>query len=242
MEKMNNFEEFDAKVDKFLRHQMTAEEEQAFKQEIALNPEKKARARITALMIKTMLQEGLKNDQNIINDIRGLNEVQFRKTLGLKPRVFNLWSRIIKYSVAACVLGIISFVGYRYYDYNLTVSLGNSQYLAYVSDISEMSSVRGTTDVAIYKELNRLFANVKEGKDLKDTIEELETLYENSSVADSVYKEFLDDISWNLAIAYLKNGEREKPIPILEDMVKRNIDYPDISQPVQKLIDQIKAL
>lgn len=58
----------------------------------------------------------------------------------------------------------------------------------------------------------------------------------------SVYKEFLDDISWNLAIAYLKNGEREKPIPILEDMVKRNIDYPDISQPVQKLIEQIKEL
>ena len=57
-----------------------------------------------------------------------------------------------------------------------------------------------------------------------------------------MYKEFLDDISWNLAIAYLKNGEREKPIPILEDMVKRNIEYLDISQPVQKLIDQIKAL
>ena len=242
MEKMNNFEEFDAKVDKFLRHQMTAEEEQAFKQEIALNPEKKARARITALMIKTMQPEGLKHDQNIINDIRGLNEVQFRKTLGLKPRVFNLWSRIIKYSVAACVAGVISLVGYRYYEYNQTVSLGNSQYLAYVSDISEMSSVRGTTDVAIYKELNRLFANVKEGKDLKDTIEELEILYDNSFVESSVYKEFLDDISWNLAIAYLKNGEREKPIPILEDMVKRNIDYPDVSQPVQKLIEQIKEL
>lgn len=242
MEKMINFEEFDTKVDKFLRHQMTAEEEQAFKVEIALDPEKKNRARITALMVKTMQQEGLKHDQNIINDIRALTETQFRKTLGLKPRVFNLWSRIVKYSVAACVVGIISFVGYRYYEYNQTVSLGNSQYLAYVSDISEMSSVRGTTDVATYKELNRLFANVKEGKDLKDTIEELEALYENSSVEDSVYKEFLDDISWNLAIAYLKNGEREKPIPILEGMVKRNVDYPDISQPIQKLIEQIKNL
>jgi hypothetical protein len=32
---------------------MTAEEEQAFKLEIAQEPEKKERARITALMIKT---------------------------------------------------------------------------------------------------------------------------------------------------------------------------------------------
>lgn len=242
MEKINNFEEFDNKVDKFLRHQMTAEEEQAFKLEIALDPEKKTRARITALMVKTMKQEGMKHDWNIINDIHDLNETQFRKALGLKPRAFNLWSRIIKYSIAACVAGIILFVGHRYYEYNQTVSLGNRQYMAYVSDISEMSPIRGTTDIAICKKLEGLFANVKEGKDLKDTIEELKILYDNSSVENSVYKEFLDDISWNLAIAYLKNGEREKPIPILEDLVKRNIDYPDISKPVQELINQIKAL
>jgi hypothetical protein len=29
MEKMNNFEEFDTRVDRYPRHQMTAEEEQA---------------------------------------------------------------------------------------------------------------------------------------------------------------------------------------------------------------------
>ena len=243
MEKINNFEEFDNKVDKFLRHQMTAEEEEeAFKLEIALDPEKKTRARITALMVRTMQQEGLKHDRNIINDIRGLNEAQFRKALGLKPRKFNLWSRIIKYSIAALVTGIILFVGHRYYEYNQTVLLGNRQYMAYVSDISEMGSVRGTTDNTIYKKMEKLFANVEEGKDLKDTIEELEILYDNSSKENSVYKEFLDDISWNLAIAYLKNGEREKPIPILEGMVKRNIDYPDISKPAQELINQIKAL
>ena len=242
MEKINNYEEFDAKVDRYLRHQMTVEEEQAFKSEIALDNEKRERARITALMIKKMQQAGLKHDHKIIEAIHGMNEAQFRKTLNSKPRMVNLWSNIIKYSVAACIVGIVSIGVYRYHEYNKTVSLGNSQYMAYVSDISEMTSFRGTTDVTTYKKLESLFANVKEGKYLKETIEELEILYENSSVADSVYKEYLDDISWNLAIAYLKNGEREKPIPILEDMVKRNIDYPDISQPVQKLIDQIKAL
>ena len=58
MEKINNYEEFDAKVDRYLRHQMTAEEEQTFKFEIALDDEKRERARITALMIKKMYQEG----------------------------------------------------------------------------------------------------------------------------------------------------------------------------------------
>lgn len=245
MEKMNNFEEFDTKVDRYLRHQMTAEEEQAFRSEIASDSEKKERARITALMIKAMQQEGLSQDNKIIEEIRGMNEAQFRKTLGLKPRVINLWPRIIKYSVAACAVGFVSFGAYRYHEYNQTVSLGNSQYIAYVSDLSEMNNVRGivgTSDDAIREELVMLFTNVAEGMEIKNTIEKLESLYVKSNIEDSPYNEFQDDISWNLAIAYLKNGEREKPIPILEDMVKRNVNYPEISCPAQKLIDQIKAL
>lgn len=245
MEKMNNFEEFDTKVDRYLRHQMTAEEEQAFRSEIASDSEKKERARITALMIKAMQQEGLSQDNKIIEEIRGMNEAQFRKTLGLKPRIINLWPRIIKYSVAACAVGFVSFGAYRYHEYNQTVSLGNSQYMAYVSDLSEMNNVRGivgTSDDAIHEELVMLFTNVAEGMDIKNTIEKLESLYVKSNIEDSPYNEFQDDISWNLAIAYLKNGEREKPIPILEDMVKRNVNYSEISRPAQKLIDQIKAL
>lgn len=245
MEKMNNFEEFDTKVDRYLRHQMTAEEEQAFRSEIASDSEKKERARITALMIKAMQQEGLSQDNKIIEEIRGMNEAQFRKTLGLKPRVINLWPRIIKYSVAACAVGFVSFGAYRYHEYNQTVSLGNSQYIAYVSDLSEMNNVRGivgTSDDAIREELVMLFTNVAEGMEIKNTIEKLESLYVKSNIEDSPYNEFQDDIAWNLAIAYLKNGEREKPIPILEDMVKRNVNYPEISRPVQLLIDQIKAL
>lgn len=245
MEKMNNFEEFDTRVDRYLRHQMTAEEEQAFRSEIASDSEKKERARITALMIKAMQQEGLSQDNKIIEEIRGMNEAQFRKTLGLKPRVINLWPRIIKYSVAACAVGFVSFGAYRYHEYNQTVSLGNSQYIAYVSDLSEMNNVRGivgTSDDAIREELVMLFTNVAEGMEIKNTIEKLESLYAKSNIEDSPFNEFQDDIAWNLAIAYLKNGEREKPIPILEDMVKRNVNYPEISRPAQKLIDQIKAL
>lgn len=245
MEKMNNFEEFDTRVDRYLRHQMTAEEEQAFRSEIASDSEKKERARITALMIKAMQQEGLSQDNKIIEEIRGMNEAQFRKTLGLKPRVINLWPRIIKYSVAACAVGFVSFGAYRYHEYNQTVSLGNSQYMAYVSDLSEMNNVRGivgTSDDAIREELVMLFTNVAEGMEIKNTIEKLESLYVKSNIEDSPYNEFQDDISWNLAIAYLKNGEREKPIPILEDMVKRNVNYPEIYRPAQILLDQIKAL
>jgi hypothetical protein len=171
-----------------------------------------------------------------------MNETQFRKTLKLKPRMVNLWSNIIKYSVAACIVGIVSFGVYRYHEYNKTVSLGNSQYMAYVSDISEVGSSRGQESETIRKELVELFKNVEEGIEIKSTIEALELLYVESYAPNSPYNNFLDDISWNLAIAYLKYGEREKSILILENMIIRNTNYPEITQPVQKLIDQIKDL
>ena len=167
---------------------------------------------------------------------------ELRKALDLKPKVRNLWPRMIKYSAAACIVGLISFGGYHYYEYNQTVSLGNSQYLAYVSDISEMNSFRGTTDKTIRKDIEDMFANVKESRDIKNTIEKLESMYRDSFTETSVYNEFQDDISWNLAIAYLKIGEREKPIPILEGMLKRNVGYPQITQPIQNLIDLINNL
>lgn len=56
-----DYEEFDAKVDRFLCHKMTPEEEQAFQAELASSPELMERARVTALMIREM--ETLRREQ-----------------------------------------------------------------------------------------------------------------------------------------------------------------------------------
>lgn len=242
MEKISDFELFDAKVDKYLRNQMTAVEEREFMSELSLDAEKRTRAKITALMVKTMQKEGMKQDQNIVDSIRQMDEKSFRKALGLRTRIIRMLPKYVRIAAAACVVGIISMVGYHYYEYNKTVSLGNDQYLAYNLDILETDNIRGNKDKFQLNKLENLFANVKDGKDIEKTILELERLYDNSFQEGSIYCDYLDDISWNLAIAYLKNGEREKPIPILESMLKRNKDYPEIAQPIQKLINKIKEL
>ena len=242
MEKINNFELFDAKVEKYLRNKMTDKEENLFMEELASDSELKERARITALMIKTMQQEGMKQDVAIVEKIQLMDEQDFRKALGLKTRILRVWPRYMKLVAAACIVGIILFGGYHYYEYDRTISLGNNHYFAYVQDISDTENIRGNIDKAKLKELERLFANVKEGREIAPTILVLERLYQDSFKDESVYFDFQDDISWNLAIAYLKNGEREKPIPILENMLKRNNDYPQITQPVQELIKKIKDL
>lgn len=242
MEKMSNYEEFDAQVDRFLRHQMTVEEEQSFKSELDADPEKKSRARVMALMIQSMKKEGLKQDLQIVSDIKGMSEAQFRKAVGIKPKVIPFWPRFIKYAAAACVAGIICWSGVHYYGVHQTSVLGASQYMAYVSDISDTEYVRGTTDAETISHLNSLFTNVKEDKDISETIKELEPIYNEALTEDSPYFDFQDDIAWNLAIAYLLDGDRKKPIPILEAMIERNQDYPEVSEPAQNLINKIKAL
>ena len=89
MEKMNNTTDFDANVDRFLRHQMTCDEEGHFKAELLADPDKKERARIIALMVKSMRQEGLKQDQAIVDKIYNMDENQFRGAAHLKGRSLN---------------------------------------------------------------------------------------------------------------------------------------------------------
>lgn len=238
-----DYEYFDSQVDKYLRNQMTAEEETAFKAELDADEEKKQRARTIALMILSMQKVGRGRDQRIIDTIKTMSEEQFRN-VALKPHAVSLWPRITKYASAACVAGLLAFGGYKYYDYNQTVSLGEKEYLAYKLELPEMGSFKSASDddIKIRSELTEIFKNVREGNAIPSTIIKLEKLYKQALDEDSSYYYYVDDIAWNLAIAYLKDGDREKPIPLLEDMAKRNERHPAITKPIKKLIQKIKDL
>ena len=237
---------FDEQVDHFLRNQMTAEEIGNFKTELASDVAKMQRAKIIALMVRSMEKVGMQHDQLLVDAIKYMDEKQFRRFAGLKPHTISLWSKIIQYASAACLAGILCLGGYKYYDYRQTVSLGQTAYYAYTPDLSAtlLGKSRGSegNDIDIVTELASLFSKVEKNEEMHSTIEELEVLYIKSLDKFSIYNEYVDDIAWNLSIAYLKVGERKKPMPILEDMIERNASYPQIVQPAQKLIDKIKAL
>ena len=242
MEKIDNFVDFDAKVDKFLRHQMTEDEENLFKSELDSDQEKRERARTIALMIRTMQQEGLKHDQVIIDDIREMNEIQFIKAVGLSPKKINLRSYFFRHLVAASVAIVFFLGGYQYYGHNQIVTLGNNYYSTYTLDYAETMHIRGIEDETKLQILATVFDKVRDNIDIDYTIKELEILYNESFVEGSVYYDYQDDIAWNLAIAYLKDGNCKKPIPILEGIIKRNSDYPQITEPVQDLLEKIRDL
>lgn len=244
----NNYEDFDARVDRFLRDEMTLDEIIAFKAELTVDTEKMQRAKTIVLMIKSMQKIGVERDRAIIDIMGRMTEDQFCKVAGIKskPRIVRLLPAIGKYAAVACLVGCLVFGGFRYYEHQQVVSLGNTEYLAYVSDLSMSDNLnisRGSdkSDTVLI-ELTTLFDNVKDNNEIGSTIKQLEDLHNLAQNESSEYWYYLDDITWNLALAYLKDGNKEKPVPLLKEMIERNGTYPDIVDPAQKLIDKINDL
>ena len=238
-----DYEYFDLQVDRFLRNQMSEEEVAAFMSELSSDVEKKERARIIALMIKSMNKVGVERDQQMVNQIRGLSKEEFKKLIGIKTTLISFLPMVLKYGIAACIACTLVFGGYKYYNYQQTVSLGNEEYDAYVADIGLEGSYRGNSaNSEIESKLLALFSDVKNGIKISSAIKELEPIYEEALGEESLYNNYVDDIAWNLAIAYLKDGNRDKPLILLEGMIKRNEGYPEITLPAQELITKINDL
>lgn len=237
------YEYFDLQVDRFLRNQMSEEEATEFMSDLSSDVEKKERARIIALMIRSMDKVGIEHDQQIVNQIKGLSKSEFKKLIGIKTTLISLFPKAMKYGIAACIACTLAFGGYKYYNYQQTVSLGNAEYNTYVADIDLEGGYRGdNANIEIESKLRALFSNVKNGIKISATIKELDSIYKEALSEESLYNNYVDDIAWNLAIAYLKDGNREKPLILLEDMIKRNEGYSEISLPAKELIKKINDL
>lgn len=234
---MNNLENFDMRLELFLKNKMTEEEGKVFLSELQNNPELRERAQAMAAAIKNMKELKYEYGQRVASKIERLSEREFRDETKLphKARIISLRT-FAKMSVAACFIGIISFGTYRYYIYNETIALGNSYY----SEIPTEMVVRDADDASV--QLAQLFNNVKNNEDLDNTILNLE---EKFSLAISEefndYTNYINDIGWNLAIAHLKDGDRDKAIETLELLISHS-ESDIVIEKCKKLITDIKQL
>ena len=89
-----------------------------------------------------------------------------------------------------------------------------------MSDIS-----RGDVDSAKITHLYTLFNNIIEQRNVTNIIKELEPIYETQDT-DFTYNAYANDIAWNLALAYIKDDQIDKAIPILERLKTDNPDTP----------------
>lgn len=192
------------RIDRYLHDEMTREEELLFEEDLSKDDNLRQQAETIARMAKSMKVVGSDQDRTFIE--------QMKDSAGTK--LAPVWWL----SIAASIL-IIFTIGYHFYDRYQTVSLGR-QY-AYVFSTETESLIRGEENEDVANQLTVLFDNAANGKDLDNTIKQLEELWKLSQ--SDVYNEYTNYapiIGWNLAIGHLINNEKSKAKSILEEMTK----------------------
>ncbi len=206
MDKYNDIQQqaIEERIDAFIRGAMTEVEEQAFKQEIKADPELRAQVLATVSLIKSIRSQEAAKEKTLISN-------------NTKERLRTLvaWACSI-----AAVIAI--FFGYqkdkRFNELSALVS-------PYYSEYSMGEYSRGDLDSATVTHLYTLFNNIKEQRNVTPIIAELETIYSNMD-SDFTYSAYANDIAINLALAYIKNDQTNKAIPVLKKLAEDNPDTP----------------
>ena len=214
------FNEMDERIERFLRGEMSAEEEARFREELKTNSELREHARAISALLKGIQAEGTQHDQEIISEV----------TTNKHPN--NIRRIALWIASAAAVLGL--YFGYSYHAENVRLAQVNEMLSPYYMhyDMDELS--RGETDSVTIAHLYTLFNRIPEEKDMTDVIAELEPIYQSLN-SDYTYYPYSNDVAWNLSLAYVKAGEKVKAIVILNDLYTSNPDSP-IAEKAEKLL------
>ena len=218
MDKYNDIQQqaIEERIDAFVRGAMTEAEEQAFKQEIKADPELRAQVLATVSMIKSIRSQEAAKEKTLISN----NTKERMRTL-------VAWACSI-----AAVIAI--FFGYqkdkRFNELSALVS-------PYYSEYSMDEYVRGDLDSASVAHLYTLFNNIKEQRNVSSIIAELEPIYSNLE-SDFTYSAYANDIAMNLALAYIKNDQKDKAIPVLKKLAEDNPDTP-IEAKVKEILNRL---
>ena len=219
MDKYNDIQQqaIEERIDAFVRGAMTEAEEQAFKQEIKADPELRAQVLATVSMIKSIRSQEAAKEKTLISN-------------NTKERLRTLvaWAC----SIAAV---IALFFGYQKDKrFNELSALVSPYYTEYSMD--EYS--RGDLDSATVAHLYTLFNNIKEQRNVSTIIAELEPIYSNLE-SDFTYSAYANDIAMNLALAYIKNDQKDKAIHVLKKLAEDNPDTP-IAVKASELIKELQ--
>ena len=224
------------RINRFLRGEMSSEEETTFMDELKSNDVLRNKAVVAARMAKAMKTVGEEEDSLVKEALLTSDDHDIEMIVKnvTRKRSKLLTLRII--SVAASIL-ILVISGWHYYDYRVTTGLGNE----YEMEFESSSFVRGAGTGSVNKELNSLFTKVKSGDESDNTIKRLSLLWELSTMDTyNDYSDYAPQIGWNLAIAYLKDNDKDNAITVLTKLEGMAEDGTAIKNKCIELINKLK--
>lgn len=208
--------ERDERISRYLKGQMNPQEETKFLADMESDEQLKQDAIAQARLIKGMAQV----DFEFIQELKTIPETEIASSL--HPHRIMFRKPITWLSIAASIV-ILLFAGYKGYDYYDTTRLG----MKYATVFPMETIVRGDTDSTVEKELQTLFENVVERKNLSSTTKRLSELWDISNQETyNDYTDYAPYLGWYLAIGYLEDYEKEKAEQLLKQIKAK--DFPNV--------------
>jgi hypothetical protein len=205
MENKDNSE----RIEKFLREQMSPEENDAFLNDLKNDKDLREEAQMMALMIKEMKEEQIKQSEKLTEDV--LAEEKQAK----KARIISM----VRWPLSIAAMFILIFGATLLWNRQ---SDTDALFTEYYSSYTLQGESRGG-DSEVEKELAVLFNQVGTEKDISTVIDKLQKIYDSVD-SEYEYSLYADDIAWYLALAYLKVDKPEKSKELLKPLAENGND------------------
>lgn len=235
---------FDEMLSRYIKGQLSEVEEVEFKQLIADELELRNKAIATARLVKAMDNVGDEQDIKVIGEIKQSTEKEIKIIASdvsgatiKKPRILKFRKFVVSFSAAASIL-LCVFGGYKYYKYEQVTSLG-SEYLAYFP-ASEFS--RGEND-DVSDILKEMYSDIETKHNIDDAIVRLSDMWAKSrSDTFNDYTEYMPEIGWMLANAYLRDNDKSKALNVLDVLIAESPEGTAMGDKARELKEKIEKL
>ena len=197
------------RIERFLREQMSPEENDAFLNDLKNDKDLREEAQMMALMIKEMKEEQIKQSEKLTEDV--LAEEKQAKT----ERIISM----VRWPLSIAAMFILIFGATLLWNRQ---SDTDALFTEYYSSYTLQGESRGG-DSEVEKELAVLFNQVGTEKDISTVIDKLQKIYDSVD-SEYEYSLYADDIAWYLALAYLKVDKPEKSKELLKPLAENGND------------------
>lgn len=199
------------RIERYLREQMTPEENEAFLNDLRNNKELREEAQLMALLIKDMKEEQAKQDEAVQQKILTSKGNSTAKTI-----------RLVKWIGSIAAMFILLFGANQWYTSYKTDKVFDTYYTPYDASLAS----KGGDDETIKQELAELYNKVGTEKNVTSFISRLQTIYDGIQSASDDYADYTyyeNDIAWYLALAYIKDHNLDKAKELLKPLADNNV-------------------
>lgn len=199
------------RIERYLREQMSPEENDAFLNDLQNDKELREEAQMMALMIQGMKEEQARQDAATTDKVLATDKSAKKPAAIIRRLRWPL-------SIAAMFILVFgaSLLWNRQSDTQSdTDKLFNKYYSSYTID---HGPIKGGDNSNVEKELAELFNQIGTAKDVAPIIDKLQIIYDSID-SEYEYSLYADDITWYLALAYLKDDKPEKAKGLLQSLI-----------------------